>query len=112
MKGRTRRLSPGGWQISYELGRTLTLLARVSQSLSNQRRPGGTTAREGRTGFADYLLHEGNGQAVAALESSQITSPSKRCNSGPPAAARTATGSGPHGEKDRNGNFPNNSGDS
>ena len=65
MKGRIRQRSPGRWQISYELGRTLTLLARVSQSLSNQRRPRGTTAREGRTGFADYLLHE----TIAKLKS-------------------------------------------
>ena len=33
VKGRIRRRSPGRWQISYELGRPLTLLGRVSQSL-------------------------------------------------------------------------------
>ena len=33
LKGRIRRRSPGNWQISYELDRTLTLLARVSRAL-------------------------------------------------------------------------------
>ena len=87
----------------YTAGQSFAITAKPEKTWRNN------SDSEGRTGFTDYLLHEGNGQAVAALESSQITSPSKRCSSGPTAAARMTTGSGPYREKDRNGNFPDNS---